>query len=173
MVVRMCLIFFTKALPVHVHQEMAPMHASPPTPAALASCPVLFSLAPIVSDTGTTHLLLRQSSLPPLRHLFQPKALPSLTFSLPDGGLLPVDGSTAGVLQFPNKSETVGCHVVPDASLAHDLFGASTSPLIGHHGRAAHDAKSVIFFDTPASTAPFLSGSKAVGAALWYLQVPV
>ena len=78
--------FFTKALPVHVHQEMAPLHASPPTPAALASCPVLFSLAPIVSDAGATHLLLRQSSLPFPRHLFRPKALPSLTFSLPDGG---------------------------------------------------------------------------------------
>jgi hypothetical protein len=83
----------------------------------------------------------------------------------------PVDGSAAGVLQFPNKSETADCCIVPDASLAHNLFGAS--PLIGHHGRAACDAKSVIFFETPASTAPFLSGSKAVGAALWHLQVPV
>lgn len=163
--------FFTKALPVHVHQEMAPLYASPPTPAVLASCPVLFSMAPIVSDTGATHLLLRQSSLPPLRHLFQSKALPSLTFSLPDGGLLPVDGSTAGVLQFPNKSETVDCYIVPDASLAHNLFG--TSPLIGCHGHAVYDATSVIFFDSPTSTAPFLSGSKADGAALWYLQVPV
>jgi hypothetical protein len=31
----------------------------------------------------------------------------------------------------------------------------------------------VHFFDAPTSTAPFLSGSKADGAALWYLQVPV
>ena len=171
MVVRMCLIFFTKALPVHVHQEMAPMCVSPPAPAVLASCPVLFSMAPIVSDTGATHLLLRHSSLPSLRHLFQPKALPSLAFSLPDGGLLPVDGSNAGVLRSKNKSETVACYIVPDSSLAHNLFGAS--PLIGQHGRAVYDAKSVQFFDASTSTAPFLSGSKAPGAALWHLQVPV
>jgi hypothetical protein len=164
--------FFTKALPAHVHQEMAPMHAPPPTPAALASCPVLFSWHPLsLTPAPPASFSAKVPSLPILRHLFQPKALPSLTFSLPDGGLLPVDGSKAGALQFPKKSETVDCHIVPDASLAHDLFGAS--PLIGHHGRAAHDAKSVIFFDTPASTAPFLSGSKAVGAALWCLQVPV
>ena len=163
--------FFTKALPVHVHQEMAPMYASPPAPAVLASCPVLFSMAPIVSDTGATHLLLRNSSLPSLRHLFQPKIMPSLTFSLPDGGFLPVDGSQAGVLHFKNKSETVACYVVPDSSLAHNLFGAS--PLIGRHGRAIYDATSVQFFDAPDSTAPFLSGSKAPGAALWHLQVPV
>jgi hypothetical protein len=65
----------------------------------------------------------------------------------------------AGVLQFPNKSETADCYIIPDASLAHNLFG--TSPLIGHHGRAMYDAMSVKFFDTPTSTAPFLSGSKA------------
>jgi hypothetical protein len=91
------------------------------------------------------------------------------TSSLPDGGLLPVDGAKAGVLQFENKSETADCYVVSDSSLAHDLFG--TSPLIGNHGRAIYDATSVKFFETPASTAPFISGSKAPGADLWHLQV--
>ena len=60
-------------LPVHVHQEMAPMHSSPPTPAALASCPVLFSMSPIVSDIGSTHLIL-------LRHAVVP-SFPSGTYS--------------------------------------------------------------------------------------------
>jgi hypothetical protein len=88
----------------------------------------LFSLVPIVPDAGATRLLLRQSSLPSLRHLFRPKALPSLAFSLPGGGLLPVDGSTAEVLHFLKESETAECYIVPDSSLAHNLFG--TSPLI-------------------------------------------
>jgi hypothetical protein len=37
--------------------------------------------------------------------------LPSLDFSLPDGGVLPVNGTNAGVLTFENKSETVACYV--------------------------------------------------------------
>jgi len=162
--------FFTKSLPVHVHQELAPYCASPPStvPTALSTVPLQ---ARIISDTGATHLLLRHSSLPLLRHLFQPKLLPSLDFSLPDGGVLPVNGANAGVLTFKNKSETVACYVVPDSLLAHNLFG--TSPLIRPNGRALYDSTSVQFFDSPVSTVPFLSGSKSPDADLWYLQVPL
>ena len=162
--------FFTKSLPVHVHQELAPCHASPPSTVPTASSTVPLQ-ARVTSDTGATHLLLRHSSLPLLRHLFQPKLLPSLDFSLPDGGVLPVNGANAGVLTFKNKSETVACYVVPDSLLAHNLFG--TSPLIRPNGRALYDPTSVQFFDSPVSAVPFLSGSKSPDADLWHLQVPL
>ena len=157
--------FFTKALPVHVHQEVAPYYASPPSPAVLS---VRF-ISPIISDTGATHLLLRQSSLPSLRFMFKPKALPSLRFSLPDGGHMSVDGSAAGVLHFPHKVEPVNCYIVPDDKLAHNLFG--TSPLLRPDGRAVYTTTSVKFF-SGSSSSPFLSGTKPVNADLWHLQLP-
>jgi hypothetical protein len=53
--------FFTKSLPVHAHQELAPYHASTPStvPAALSTVPLQ---ARVASDTGATHLLLRHSA---------------------------------------------------------------------------------------------------------------
>ena len=157
--------FFTKALPVHVHQELAPLYASPPSSAMLS----VRLTSPIISDTGATHLLLRKSSLPLLRHMFTKKILPSLNFSLPDGGSLCVSGSHGGVLRFNNKPETVDCYVVPDNKLAHNLFGAS--PLLRPDGRAVYTTSSVDFF-SGSSAVPFLSGTKAPGADLWHLQLP-
>ena len=157
--------FFTKALPVHVHQELAPLYASPPSSAMLS----VRLISPIISDTGATHLLLRKSSLPLLRHMFTKKILPSLNFSLPDGGSLCVSGSHGGVLRFNNKPETVDCYVVPDNKLAHNLFGAS--PLLRPDGRAVYTTSSVDFF-SGSSAVPFLSGTKAPGADLWHLQLP-
>ena len=132
------------------------------------SYPVRF-ISPIISDTGATHLLLRQSSLPSLRFMFKPKALPSLRFSLPDGGYMSVDGSAAGVLHFPHKVEPVNCYIVPDDKLAHNLFG--TSPLLRPDGRAVYTTTSVKFF-SGSSSSPFLSGTKPVNADLWHLQLP-
>ena len=158
--------FFTKALPVHVHQEVASRYASPPSPAVLS---VRF-VSPIMSDTGATHLLLRHSSLPSLRFMFTPTKLPSLRFSLPDGSSMSADGSAAGVLHFPHKKDPVNCYIVPDEKLARNLFG--TSPLLRPDGRAIYTTTSVNFF-SGSSASPFLSGTKSPDADLWYLQLPV
>ena len=124
--------FFTKALPVHVHRELAPFYVTPPPSTAFSLAPVLR----LISDTGATHVLLRRSSMPHVRHLFTPKVLPSLSFDLPDGGSLTVNGADGGALSFPGKSEPVECYICDDAALAHNLVG--TSPLLHPDGHAIY-----------------------------------
>jgi hypothetical protein len=85
--------FFTKALPVNAHVALAPVHCAPPGSTPLSLAPVVPSVAsrsatalsasltwPCLSDAGATHILLRRSSLPAVRHLFSPKSLPSIFF---------------------------------------------------------------------------------------------
>ena len=157
--------FFTKALPVHVHQALAPIYASPPTPAALSVSPA----ARLISDTGATHVLLRRSSFPLVRHIFRPKLLPPLLFDLPDGGNLSVRGSDGGSLRFPGKPDPVDCYLCDDDVLSHNLVG--TSPLLQPDCHAVYTPMSVQFF-SPSSEAPFLSGSKSADSGLWLLDFP-
>ena len=123
----------------------------------------------LISDTGATHVLLRRSSLPYLRHLFSPSVLPSLSFSLPNGDSLPVSGHNAGTLRFPHKPEPVECYVCEDKDLAHNLIG--TSPLLRPNGTATYTPTSVAFH-SPSSNVPFLTGSKRAHEDLWFLNVP-
>ena len=158
---------FTKNLPVHVHQQLAPIYVSPPpTPPQLFA---LSSSARLISDTGATHVLLRRSCMPHIRHLFSPKSLPCLSFDLPNGGSLQVRGSDGGSLSFPGKTDPVDCYICDDNLLAHNLVG--TSPLLNPDGHAIYTPFSVQFF-SPASDAPFLSGTKSPDSALWLLDFP-
>ena len=172
--------FFTKALPVHVHVALAPVYCTPPGSTPLSLAPVVPSGSsrsatalsasltwPFLSDTGATHILLRRSSFPVFRHLFSPKSLPSIVFSLPDVGSLSVRGTDGGTLTFPGKSDPVDCYVCPDEELAHNLVGAS--PLLRAGGRAVYTSTDVKFFAADADV-PFLTGFKPLSADLWSLD---
>ena len=172
--------FFTKSLPVHVHVALAPVYCTPPGSTPLSLAPVVPSGSsrsatalsasltwPFLSDTGATHILLRRSSFPVFRHLFSPKSLPSIVFSLPDGGSLSVRGTDGGTLTFPGKSDPVDCYVCPDEELAHNLVGAS--PLLRDGGRAVYTSTDVKFFAADADV-PFLTGFKPLSADLWSLD---
>jgi hypothetical protein len=163
--------FFTKALPVHVHVALAPVHCAPPGSTPLSLAPVVPSGSsrsatalsasltwPFLSDAGATHVLLRRSSFPVFRHLFSP---------LPDGGSLSVRGSDGGTIAFPGKSDPVDCYACPDEDLAHDLVGAS--PLLCAGGRAVYTSTDVQFFAANADV-PFLTGFKPLSADLWSLD---
>ena len=154
--------FFTKALPVHTHQALAPLYSHAPTLTAAVT-------DRLISDTGATHILLRRSSFPSFSHLFSPKVLPSLTFSLPDGASLHADGSLGGSLKFPHRRLPVDCYVCPDSSLSHNLVGVS--PLLRPDGHAIYTPTDVRFFSSD-SPEPFLAGSKAASDDLWCLQFP-
>jgi hypothetical protein len=104
------------------------------------------------------------SCLPPS---FSPKSLPSIVFSLPDGGSLSVRGTDGGTLTFPGKSDPVDCYVCPDKELAHNLVGAS--PLLRAGGRAVYTSTDVKFFAADADV-PFLTGFKPLSADLWSLD---
>ena len=104
-----------------------------------------------------------------VRHLFTPKVLPSLSFDLPDGGSLTVNGADGGALSFPGKSEPVECYICDDAALAHNLVG--TSPLLHPDGHAIYTPLAVHFF-SPSSDAPFLSGTKSADSGIWLLDFP-
>jgi hypothetical protein len=160
--------FFTKPLPVHIHVSLIPVYVTPLASTSPAGLSVTFSPR-LISDTGATHVLLRRSSLPFLRHLFTPSALPSLSFSLPNGDTLPVSGHNAGTLTFPHKPEPVDCYVCEDHQLAHNLIG--TSPLLRPDGTATYTNTSVEFH-SPSSALPFLTGSKLASDDLWFLNVP-
>ena len=127
--------FFTKPVPVHNHVSLIPVYVTPSKLTKPASLSVTFSNR-LISDSGATHVLLRHSSLPLLRHLFSPALLPSLCFSLPNGASLPVSGSDGDTLWFPNKIEPVECYVCDDDKLAHNLVG--TSPILRPDGSAVY-----------------------------------
>ena len=95
---------FTEALPVHVHQQLAPLYATPPATPTVPHVNQLAasaaSLSSFASDTGATHVLLRRSCFSCFRYLFTPKFLPALSFSLPDGGTLSVRSSDGGSIRF-------------------------------------------------------------------------
>ena len=159
--------FFTKPLPVHTHQSLAHVYSHAPPPAAALFTSTIAPL--LLSDTGASHILLRRSCLPYLRHLFSPKILPSLTFTLPNGASLTAAGSDGGLLRFPHKPDPVECYVCDDFSLAHNLVGAS--PLLRPDGHAIYTPTTVEFY-SPHSPIPFLSGSKSPDDALWSLRIP-
>ena len=161
---------FTKALPVHVHQQLAPLYATPPPLPTVPLAASAASLSSFVSDTGATHILLRRSCFSSFRHLFTPKSLPALSFSLPDGGILSVRSSDGGSIRFPSKPDPVDCYLCDDDVLAHNLVGAS--PLLRPTGLAYYTPTSVRFYSDAAASTPFLAGSKLASENLWHVRFP-
>ena len=161
---------FTKALPVHVHRQLAPLYATPPATPTVPLAASAASLSSFISDTGATHILLRRSCFNEYRHLFTPKSLPAISFSLPDGGTLSVRSSDGGSLRFPSKPDPVDCYVCNDDVLAHNLVGVS--PLLRPTGRAVYTPTSVRFYSDESSSTPFLTGSKLPSENLWHVQFP-
>ena len=161
---------FTKALPVHVHQQLAPLYATPPPLPTVPLAASAASLSSFVSDTGATHILLRRSCFSSFRHLFTPKSLPALSFSLPDGGILSVRSSDGGSIRFPSKPDPVDCYLCDDDVLAHNLVGVS--PLLRPTGLAVYTPTSVRFYSDAAASTPFLTGSKLASENLWHVRFP-
>jgi hypothetical protein len=128
--------------------------------------------SPLIADSGCTSILIQLSNLPPRLPFFKPHSLPEVPFTLPNGDTLTVGGigHLSGPLTFPLKRLPVSCYFVPDHALSHTLFGVS--PLIRPEGRAVFTNTSVLFFDSPQATIPFLTGSKTAQSDLWSLLIP-
>ena len=78
---------------------------------------------PLISDSGSSHLLIRRSMLCHLAHLYTPASLPHLAFTLPDGGTLWArDG---GFLRFPLHPPPIPVYVCEDVDLHHNLVGVA------------------------------------------------
>ena len=128
--------------------------------------------SPLIADTGCTGVLLQLCNFPSLRPFFSPKPLPCLPFTLPDRSILSVGGPShiTGELSFPHKVSPISCYFLPDSALSHSLVGIS--PLLRPNGHALFTNTSVFLFDTPTSSLPFLTGTKAPSSDLWFFTVP-
>ena len=141
-------------------------------PSAQSVLSAVITPSPLIADSGCTGILVQLANFPLLSPFFSPKPLPLVPFTLPDGSTLEVGGPhhITGTLTFPHKALPVSCYFLPASALSHSLFGVS--PLIRPHGHALFTNTSVVFFDSPSSVTPFLTGSKTAGSDLWHITVP-